>query len=46
MTGNKGTLYFECHYIDIKSGKAVSFVGVDRNVQKIDGKMADRGLHR
>ena len=38
VTGNKGTLYFECHYIDIKSGKAVSVVGVDHNVQKINGK--------
>lgn len=34
----KGTLYFECHYIDPKTGKVVSVVGADQNVEKIDGK--------
>ena len=36
--GDKGTLYFECHYVDVKTGKVVSVVGADQNVQKIDGK--------
>jgi hypothetical protein len=36
--GDKGTLYFECHYVDVKTGKVVSVVGVDHNVQKINGK--------
>jgi hypothetical protein len=31
-------LYFECHYIEIKSGKTMSVVGVDPNVLEIDGK--------
>ena len=38
VTGDKGTLSFESHYIDVKSGKAVAVVGVDHNVQKINGK--------
>jgi ketosteroid isomerase-like protein len=36
--GDKGTLYFECHYVDVRTGKVVSVVGVDHNVQKINGK--------
>jgi hypothetical protein len=31
-------LYFECHYVDVKTGKVVSVVGADQNVQRIDGK--------
>ena len=38
VNGDKGTLYFECHYIDVKTGKVVKVVGVDHNVQKINGK--------
>ena len=38
VNGTKGTLYFECHYVDVKTGKVVSVVGVDHNVQKINGK--------
>jgi hypothetical protein len=38
VNGAKGTLYFECHYVDVKTGKVVSVVGADQNVQKIDGK--------
>jgi ketosteroid isomerase-like protein len=38
VNGDKGTLYFECHYVDVKTGKVVSVVGADQNVQKIDGK--------
>src|SRR5437660_2764492 len=36
--GNKGTLYFECHYVDAKTGKVVAVVGADQNVEKINGK--------
>jgi ketosteroid isomerase-like protein len=36
--GDKGTLYFECHYVDVKSGKVVSVVGADQDVQRIKGK--------
>ena len=38
VTGDKGTLYFECHYVDVKTGKVKAVVGVDENVQKIDGR--------
>lgn len=38
VNGNKGTLYFECHYIDVKTGKVVSIVGADQNVQKVNGR--------
>lgn len=35
--GDKGTLYFECDYIDVKTGKLMAAVGVDHEVQKIHG---------
>ena len=38
VNGDKGTLYFECHYIDPATQKVVAYVGVDHNVQKINGK--------
>jgi uncharacterized protein (TIGR02246 family) len=38
LNGDKGTLYFECHYIDVKTGKVVNIVAADQDVQKIDGK--------
>ena len=38
VNGDKGTLYFECHYIDYKTGKVVKVVGVNHQVQKINGK--------
>ena len=38
VNGDKGTLYFECHYIDVKTGKLVKLVGADQDVEKIDGK--------
>jgi hypothetical protein len=38
VNGDKGTLYFECDYIDVKTQKVMDVVGVDHNVQKINGK--------
>jgi hypothetical protein len=38
VNGDKGTLYFECDYIDVKTGKVMDVVGVDHDVQKIGGK--------
>ena len=38
VNGNKGTLYFECHYIDVDTGKVASTVGADQQVQKLNGK--------
>ena len=38
VNGDKGTLYFECHYVDTETQKVVNVVGADQNVQKINGK--------
>ena len=38
VNGDKGTLYFECDYIDVKTGKIASVVSADQNVQRINGK--------
>jgi hypothetical protein len=38
VNGNKGTLYFECHYIDVDTGKVAAVVGADQQVQKLNGK--------
>ena len=38
VSGDKGTLYFECVYVDVKTGKVAAVVGADQNVQKIKGK--------
>ena len=38
MNGNKGTLYFECHYIDVDTGKVATAVGADQQVQKLNGR--------
>jgi uncharacterized protein (TIGR02246 family) len=36
--GDKGTLFFECHYIDAATGKLVNIVAADQDVQRIDGR--------
>lgn len=38
LTGDKATMYFECHYIDPKTGKVMAVAGVNHTLQKIDGK--------
>ena len=38
MNGDKGTLNFECHYIDPKTAQVVSYVGVAHQLQKINGR--------
>jgi len=38
VNGNKGTLYFECHYIDVDTGKVAAVVAADQDVQLIHGK--------
>ena len=38
VSGDKGTIYFNCVYVDRKTNKVASVVGADQNVQKIDGK--------
>jgi hypothetical protein len=36
--GNKGTLYFECHYVDLDTQKVATVVGADQEVRKINGR--------
>ena len=38
VNGDRGTLSFECHYIDLKTGKARSITRADQEVARIDGK--------
>jgi uncharacterized protein (TIGR02246 family) len=38
VNGDKGTLYFECDYIDLKTQKVAAVVAADQNVEKINGK--------
>jgi hypothetical protein len=38
VNGSKGTLYFECHYIDVDTLKVATVVGADQEVQKFNGK--------
>jgi len=38
VNGNKGTLYFECHYIDVDTQKVAIAVGADQDVRKINGR--------
>jgi ketosteroid isomerase-like protein len=38
VNGNTGTLYFECHYVDVTTGKVAIAVGADQDVRKINGK--------
>lgn len=38
VNGTKGTLYFECHYIDVDTGKVAAVVGAHQEVQKINGR--------
>src|SRR5262245_3172826 len=38
VNGNKGTLYFECHYVDVDTGKVAVVVGADQDVRRIKGK--------
>jgi len=38
VNGDKATLYMQCHYIDVTTGKVMAVVGVDHNLQKIHGK--------
>jgi ketosteroid isomerase-like protein len=38
VDGDKGTLYFECHYVDAATEKVVRVVGADQQVARIDGE--------
>ena len=38
VNGDRGTLHFECHYIDVKTEKVMSATTADFDVARIDGK--------
>ena len=38
VNGDRGTLYFECHYIDVDTQQVAAVVGADQEVQKLNGK--------
>jgi ketosteroid isomerase-like protein len=38
VNGDRGTLYFECHYIDVDTQKVAAAVGADQDVRKINGR--------
>jgi ketosteroid isomerase-like protein len=38
VKGDRGTLYFECHYIDVDTQKVAIAVGADQDVRKINGR--------
>jgi ketosteroid isomerase-like protein len=38
VNGDRGTLHFECHYVDVATGEVVSTTTADFDVARIDGK--------
>jgi|SRR5579884_4460939 len=38
LNGDQATMYFECHYIDTKTGMVVATAGVTHTLQKIGGQ--------
>src|SRR6476619_4374108 len=38
VNGDRGTLHFECHYIDVKTGEVVSTTTADFDVSRIGGE--------
>ncbi len=38
VNGDRGTLSFECHYIDLKTGQARSITRADQEVARINGR--------
>ena len=38
VVGKRATLYFECHYVDVDTGKVVLVNGISQDLQKISGK--------
>ena len=45
-SGDKGTLYFECHYVDVKTQKVVSVVGRRPGRREDQRQMADHERRR
>ena len=38
VNGDSGTLYFECHYVDVATRTVKAVVGADLNVSRVNGR--------
>jgi hypothetical protein len=38
VSGDRGTLHFECHYVDVETGEMVLVTAADADVARIDGQ--------
>ena len=38
MNGDRGTLHFECHFVDAETSKVVAVTAGDADVARIDGE--------
>ena len=38
VDGDRGTLFFQCHFIDVKTNKVALVTALDADVQRIDGR--------
>ena len=38
VNGDRGTLYFECHYVDSETGELKAITGADQQVERINGR--------
>jgi uncharacterized protein (TIGR02246 family) len=38
VNGDRGTLYFECHYVDPKTGKSMGVAAANQQVARINGR--------
>jgi ketosteroid isomerase-like protein len=38
VSGDRGNLHFECHFVDVKTGKVVSTTVADQDVARVNGK--------
>lgn len=44
LNGDRGTLYFECHYVDAKTGEMAAVTAADVEVARIGGRWLITGL--
>ena len=38
VSGDRGTLHFECHFIDVKTGKVAAVTAADQDVARVNGR--------
>ena len=38
IDGDRGTLYFECHYVDVKTKEVAAVTAADMDVARVDGR--------